>query len=234
MTQRFKEDEDVYLENFLLNLPGQLQNEVKQHICLERLKDVEVLRDLNEHILVRICHTLKPVFYNEHNYIVREGDPIDAIFFITEGIAWTYTTSNKDEGTVPTYAERLVEGQFFGGELLEWVQKSTDTSRNDLSKLPVSSKNLKTHTKVEAFALMAYDLVNILSNSKLWKLDPEQLDSAAASIVQRAWRNRQGSASRDPQNPGVAPDALESKTASIFQEAWRRNQPKKDDSVGAS
>ena len=174
---------------------------------------------MNEHILFRICHTLKPVFYNEHNFIVREGDPIDAIFFITKGIAWTYTTSNKDEGTVPTYAEGLVEGQFFGGELLEWVQKSTDTSRNDLSKIPVSSKNLKTHTKVEAFALMAYDLVNILSNSK------SQLDSAAASIIQRAWRNHQGSASRDPQNPGVAPDAVESKTASIFQQ-WYRNQTK--------
>ncbi|GMY35219.1 hypothetical protein FCV25MIE_30461, partial [Fagus crenata] len=62
---------------------------------------------------------------------------------------------------------------------------------------------------------------------------PEQLDSAA-STVQRAWRNRQGSASRDPQNPGVAPDDVESKTASIFQQAWRHNQPKKDDSVGAS
>ena len=131
-----------------------------------------------------------------------------------------------------------MEGQFFGGELgeyiVEWVRKSTKASRNDLSKLPVSSKNLKTHTKVEAFALMAYDLMNILSNSKLWELDPKQLDSAAASIVQRAWRNRQGSASRDPQNPGVAPDAVESKTGSIFQQAWRRNQPKKDDSVGAS
>ena len=87
-----------------------------------------------------------------------------------------------------------MEDQFFGGELgeyiVEWVRKSTKASRNDLSKLPVSSKNLKTHTKVEAFALMAYDLMNILSNSKLWELDPKQLDSAAASIVQRAWRNR--------------------------------------------
>ena len=39
MTQRFEEDEDVYLENLLPNLPGQLQNEVKQHICLECIQN---------------------------------------------------------------------------------------------------------------------------------------------------------------------------------------------------
>jgi cyclic nucleotide gated channel len=87
---------------------------------------------LSEDILVRICDALKPVFYDEHSYIVKEGDPIDAIFFITKGIAWTYATSNKGEGTV---LKSLVEGQFFGGELLEWVKKSKKptpgtTSRN--------------------------------------------------------------------------------------------------------
>jgi hypothetical protein len=54
MTQRFKEDEDVYLENFLLNLPGQLQNEVKQHICLERLKDVSFFTSINL-LYITIC-----------------------------------------------------------------------------------------------------------------------------------------------------------------------------------
>ena len=187
---------------------------------------------MSELILVRICDALKPVFYDEHSYIVREGDPTDAIFFITKGIAWTYTTNNKGEGTV---LESLVEGQFFGGKLLEWVVKSKNTNTwHDLSEFPVSSKTLKTHTKVEAFALMAYDLVKILSNSKLWELQPEQLDYTAASILQAAWR-RHRDASKILQNPAV-PVAVKSKNKrpSIVQRAWRGNHRKMDDSVGAS
>ncbi|XP_075673418.1 cyclic nucleotide-gated ion channel 1-like [Castanea sativa] len=180
MIQKFKEDEDVYLENLLPNLPGELQNNVKQHICLKLLENVEVLRGMDEQMLLKMCHTLTPVFYQEHNYVIREGDPIDAIFFITNGIAWTYTTGNNGRGTLPTHAERLVEGQFFGGELLEWLWKSTSTSRNNLSKLPISSKTLKTHTKVEAFALMVDDL------TKIWSFLSLQLE--AASMIQRAWR----------------------------------------------
>ena len=111
-------------------------------------------------MLLKMCYTLTPDFYQEHSYIIREGDPIDTIFFITDGTAWTYTntaSNNNGEGTVLTQAERLVEGEYFGEELLEWVQKST-ASRNNLSKLPVSSRTLKAHTKVEVFALLAQDL----------------------------------------------------------------------------
>uniref|UniRef100_A0A2N9H511 Cyclic nucleotide-binding domain-containing protein n=1 Tax=Fagus sylvatica TaxID=28930 RepID=A0A2N9H511_FAGSY len=179
---------------------------------------------MSEHTLVWICNALKPVFYDEHSYIVREGDPIDAIFFITKGIAWTYTTSNKGERTV---LKSLVEGQFFGGELLEWVVKSKNTNTwHDLSEFPVSSKNLKTHTEVEAFALMAYDLAQILSYSKLWGLDREPLNSTAACKIQAAWRHHRD-ASRKPQDP------VESKATSIFHRPWRRNRRKMDDSVGA-
>uniref|UniRef100_A0A2N9HUX9 Cyclic nucleotide-binding domain-containing protein n=1 Tax=Fagus sylvatica TaxID=28930 RepID=A0A2N9HUX9_FAGSY len=208
MNGRFKEDEDVYLENLLPNLPGNFQSEVKE------------LDGLSEDILVRICDALKPVFYDEHSYIVKEGDPIDAIFFITKGIAWTYATSNKGEGTV---LKSLVEGQFFGGELLEWVKKSKNTW-NDLSEFPVSSKILKTHTKVEAFALMAHDLGQILSYYKLWGLDREPLNSTAACKIQAAWRHHRD-ASRKRQDP------VESKATSIFHLHWRRNRRKMDDSV---
>ena len=119
-----------------------------------------MLREMEEQMLRTMCHSLKPMFHSEHSYIIRERDPIDAIFFITDGTAWTYTntaSNNNGQGTVLTQAERLVEGEYFGEELLEWVQKST-ASRNNLSKLPVSSRTLKAHTKVEVFALLAQDL----------------------------------------------------------------------------
>ena len=40
MIQKFREDEDVYLENLLPNLPEELQNNVKQHIYVMLLENV--------------------------------------------------------------------------------------------------------------------------------------------------------------------------------------------------
>ena len=71
-----------------------------------------VLQIMDEELLLKICDSLKPVYYNEHTYIVREGDPIDAMFFIKDGIAWTYTNNNGE-------VERLENGHYFGEELLE-------------------------------------------------------------------------------------------------------------------
>ena len=66
----------------------------------------------------------------------------------------------------------------------------------NLSILPVSSKTLKTHTKVEAFALMAYDLKEILE-SKLSLLGHEKLQSKAAIRVQRIWRQHRAKTDDD-------------------------------------
>ena len=101
-----------------------------------------------EPLLLKICDSLKPVFFNEHHYIVREGDPIDAVFLITEGIVWT-CTSNNGEGSGPRHAERLEKGQYFGGKLLEWVLTPTSDNMYNLSKLSVSSKTLKLNTHTQ-------------------------------------------------------------------------------------
>ena len=131
---------------------------------------------------------IQPKFYNEHCYIVKEGDPIDAVFLITEGIVWTCTNNNSD-GTNSQHAECLVNGQHFGRKLLEWILTPTSFDMYNVSKLPISSKTLKTHTKVEAFALMAHDLKQIW-HSKLSRLGQEQLQSKAAARVQQIWRQR--------------------------------------------
>ncbi|KAM3694010.1 hypothetical protein ACJW31_07G028200 [Castanea mollissima] len=185
--QRYEADEDVDVETLIHDLPPKLRRVVNRHICLELLKNLEIMKDSwlarEKQLLRKICDTLKPTFYNEHCYIVREGDPIDAVFFIADGIVWT-STSNNGEGSSSRRAERLESGQYFGEELLEWVLKPT--SGRDLSILPVSSKTLKTHTKVEAYALMAHDF------NKIWQwslLGPEQLDQAAI-LIQRFWRRK--------------------------------------------
>uniref|UniRef100_A0A7N2MHK3 Cyclic nucleotide-binding domain-containing protein n=1 Tax=Quercus lobata TaxID=97700 RepID=A0A7N2MHK3_QUELO len=63
------------------------------------------LLEKNERLLQRICGFLKPVYYNEQSYIVREGEPLDATLFITQGIVWSFTTGNNGEGIDSSEAE---------------------------------------------------------------------------------------------------------------------------------
>ena len=148
--------------------------------CFYFLSQLPVLENINEQVLLKICDSLKPVYYNEKSYIVREGDPIDETVFITDGIAWSYTTKN-DEASVSSLAERLGKGHFFG-ELLEFVLKNPS-----LPKLPVSTRTVKTHGSIEAFTLKAEELKNIVC--KNWMCVGEgQSEPFAANVVQAAWR----------------------------------------------
>ena len=89
----------------------------------------------HDSLLHKICDSLQPMFYDKYCYIVREGDPIDAVFFITDGTVRTYTsnngegffitdgivrtyTSNNGEGSDSQHAKDLGKDKYFGGELL--------------------------------------------------------------------------------------------------------------------
>ncbi|XP_030942479.1 cyclic nucleotide-gated ion channel 1-like isoform X2 [Quercus lobata] len=133
------------------------------NLQLKIIKDSGLAK--HESLLLKICDSLQPMFYNKYCYIVREGDPIDAVFFITAGTVWTYT-SNNGEGSESQHTEHLKD-QYFGGELLELVLTSTSGDISNLSKVQVFSKTLKTYTKVEAFALMAHDLKRIWQSNRI-------------------------------------------------------------------
>ena len=137
---------------------------------------------MDEQLLLKIGDSLRPVYYNEHSYIVREGDPIDAMFFITDGVAWCYSTSNKGEAISGSsaLAERLEKGDFFGGELLEFVLKNPS-----LPKLAISPRTVKTHGPIEGSAIMAEDLKNVVTKNLKW-VGKGQLEPFAAHVVQAA------------------------------------------------
>lgn len=166
MQKKFQEEEDIYVEILISELPSQLQRDVKNQICFNPLKNFMIQKKNSlanpehENLLCDICNSLKPVYYNEQCYIVREGEPMDAVFLITDGSAWAFPSSSNGEGTgtASRCAERLEAGDFFGEELLELFWEPSSNMFN-LSKVPIYSKSLKTHTKVEAFALMANDLL---------------------------------------------------------------------------
>ncbi|XP_065634476.1 cyclic nucleotide-gated ion channel 1-like [Quercus suber] len=138
------------------------------------------LLERNERLLQRVCGFLKPVYYNKQSHIVREGEPLDATLFITQGIVWSFTTGNNGEGNDSSEAEYIGKGDFYGQDLLDWAFNDSPISLN-LSKLPISKKTVKTHAKVEGFALMANNLKTVVSN---WR--------TVASALRVAWQRRHG------------------------------------------
>ena len=147
-----------------------------------------------------ICEYLKPVSFKEYTYIVREGEPIDTTYFITWGIAWTYATRNNNgEATGSSHAECLEKGHFFGEELIQWGLG--EASLSNLFRLPLSSKVVKSHTKVEAFAPMADDLRNIVSRTK-FHVSEEELETKVASMFQAALRSKKEKSSQSGTSGG--------------------------------
>ncbi|XP_004308365.1 PREDICTED: cyclic nucleotide-gated ion channel 1-like [Fragaria vesca subsp. vesca] len=147
-----------------------------------------------------ICEHLKPVIYTEDNYIVREGKPLGMMLFITQGLAWSYTTEHINGGRTSfdsSSNEWLKKGDFYGEVLLNWAFKSPS-----FSSLPISTRTVMSQEKVEAFTLRASDLKSIVC--KFWwhftreleQVELEQWENAAASSIQGAWRNRLAKARR--------------------------------------
>nr|XP_011470271.1 PREDICTED: cyclic nucleotide-gated ion channel 1-like [Fragaria vesca subsp. vesca] len=158
---KWQETKGVDVESFLRNLPRDTRTQIKQHLCSDSLSKVPMLQNMDKRLLEAIYDHLKPVLYIEHSFILRKGDPLDEMLFITRGKVLTYTTAGR-EG-----ADCLEKGDFYGQELLDWVLKTPNPS---LSNLPFSTKTVQAHTKVEVFALRANDLKNVVS--KFWWLSP--------------------------------------------------------------
>lgn len=87
--------------------------------------------------------------------MIREGEPLDRMILIKEGTALSYP-DGRINGISNSGISLLGEGNYFGEELLsiDWPLTSTDSG----IEIPISNTNLKSHTKVYAFVLMATDL----------------------------------------------------------------------------
>ncbi|CAN6546285.1 unnamed protein product [Malus baccata var. baccata] len=147
----------------------------------KHLKKVPMFQTLDEKVLKEICQSLQPVMFTEDTYIVKEGKPLDKMLFVTQGIVWSYGSSNNNGST-----RCLKKGDFYGEELLNWVSEVSY-----LTTLPISTRFVKSHTYVEAFVLRAYDLKTIVSKNWLhfFKFTPpSQKQHLAASSLQESWR----------------------------------------------
>ncbi|XP_040987635.1 cyclic nucleotide-gated ion channel 1-like [Juglans microcarpa x Juglans regia] len=151
--QKLGKKEDIDTVNPFLHLPKHLSAEIRRHLCLPQLKKVPMFQEKSEKQLHLICDELKQVYCNEDSYIVRQGEPLDRMLFLTQGIVWKFRTFNGGETALRETALGIEKGDFIGEQLLTWGFNGS--SAPNLSKLPISTETIKTHTKVEAFALLA-------------------------------------------------------------------------------
>nr|XP_011470221.1 PREDICTED: cyclic nucleotide-gated ion channel 1-like [Fragaria vesca subsp. vesca] len=184
--QKLEEDITVDLEDIVSILPWYTKKALKRVLCMSTLRRVPMLSKVDEKVLKMMCDYLKPVIYQENDIVFQMEEPLDRMVFITEGFMWTYTTAIESSHFVKTTGiatspsmdtHFLKKGDSYGHVLLQFASSS-------LTALPTSTANVKCHTKVEAFVLMAKDLKNMVTKcEKYWPFDYNPSKDEAADQV---------------------------------------------------
>ncbi|KAK9912792.1 hypothetical protein M0R45_036633 [Rubus argutus] len=165
-----EEDEDFIMENMFSILSFKLPDshskkeylKIKHNLFLDKLKKVEGLKDKDNNVLEKICEHLEPMIYTEGSYIIRQGEPLDMMFFVTQGNVLTFATNNGGSGCSSAtiqFIEKEKDSLYGEEELLTWAEWPSIK----MSTLPISTFAVKSHKKVEVFAIKALDLQNVVS-----------------------------------------------------------------------
>lgn len=180
-------------EAILRCLPMDLRRDIKRHICLDLVRRVPLFDQMEERMLDAICERLRPALFTDRRCLVREQDPVNEMFFIIRGHLDSSTTNGGQAGFFNTC--RIGPGDFCGEELLTWAIDP----RKAVINLPSSTRTVMTVSEVEAFALVADDLMFVavqyrrLHSKQLthkFKFYSHQWRTWAACFVQAAWRRR--------------------------------------------
>lgn len=118
-----------------------------------------MFEQMDEHLLDAMCDRLKPVLYSENSFLVREGDPVPEMLFITRGEVLSVTTDGGRTGFFNSI--KLKAGDFCGDELLTWALDPRS------QRIPFSTRTVRAVTDVQAFALVADELLFVASQFRL-------------------------------------------------------------------
>ncbi|KAJ1529379.1 hypothetical protein ONE63_006165 [Megalurothrips usitatus] len=81
------------------------------------LKSVPIFKNLPEETLIKITDSLDETFYNQGDYIIRQGARGDTFFIISKGRV--KVTIKQPTGTEEKYIRTLSKGDFFGEKALQ-------------------------------------------------------------------------------------------------------------------
>jgi cyclic nucleotide gated channel len=145
---------------------------------------------MDDQLLTVLCDHLKPLLYTEGGCIVREGDPVNQMFFIMRGNLVSITTNGGKTGFFSS--DVLRGGDYCGDELITWALDPNSTT----SSLPRSTTTVKSMSGVEAFALKAGDLKVVVTRFRqlhskqmlsTYRFYSQQWRTWAACFIQAAW-----------------------------------------------
>ncbi|XP_050138084.1 uncharacterized protein LOC126614449 [Malus sylvestris] len=147
---------DTNLDNIFPLLPSDVQSRIKEPMAW--LKQVPMLRRMDEGLLKIIYQQLEPVRYteNENNLIIEKGEPLDKMVYIVDGFVSIEERSSDNS--------RRGVGELCGQELLRWPFYSDFPCRE-----PLSTESVKAIGVVEALALNARDLKSIYMQSNIFE-----------------------------------------------------------------
>ncbi|KAA8542916.1 hypothetical protein F0562_024049 [Nyssa sinensis] len=188
-------------EMLLVNLPEDLQREIRRHL-FRFVKKVRIFAMMDEPILDAICERLRQKTYIKGSKILYPGDLIEKMVFIVRG----KMESGGDVNKVP-----LSEGDVCGEELLTWCLEHSSVNK-DGRKMRIPGPRLLSNrmviclTNVEAFTLRAADIGEVTSLFARFLRNPRVQGAIryespywrgiAATRIQVAWRYRKKRLSR--------------------------------------
>ncbi|KAL6132181.1 hypothetical protein ACLB2K_070552 [Fragaria x ananassa] len=201
--EQLEQDKNADVENLFSILPSATKKWLKRVLCMSTLRKVPMLEGMNPKVLKMICDYLKPVIYPENSYVAKVDEPVDRMVLVIEGTMWIYS-SNSTGTSASNKIHRTVEnGGIYGDEqLLSWVSKNMQ--HVSLATIPISTENVKCHTRVEGFAITATDLKAVATKCKMyWNYDdPREKQRVASSTIGMSFRRNRSNPNR-PATVGV-------------------------------
>ncbi|XP_008225854.1 PREDICTED: probable cyclic nucleotide-gated ion channel 10 [Prunus mume] len=138
---------------------------IRRYFCMETLKKVKELQNMNDQALGTICDYLKPKMFEENTQVVEAGQPLNTMLIIISGSMQAYQPIRDAGDARPSTSFKTLEkGMFFGEQLLDWAAKT-----KTLDDQPVSYKTVRCYKKVEAFALTVDDLKTLVLSGDIFQ-----------------------------------------------------------------
>ncbi|KAK9913303.1 hypothetical protein M0R45_037124 [Rubus argutus] len=192
--EELEANEDVGLEHIILNLPLEVKSSMESCMPLKRLKQVPLLQNTDEKVLMKISEYLKPEKYTTNEIIIREKEPLEKMIFIVEGLAIIGMTDCS--GTL-----KLSAGEVYGEKLLTWpawtsfpseLPKATESLRADgdvkaLDPVPISIHGVSVHFNIDILVLTAKDLGNFKSHFSKHITSPTDSSLDLCATVGLTW-----------------------------------------------
>lgn len=148
-----------------------------------------MFENMDDQLLDAMCDHVKPMLYTEGSCIIREGDPVNEMFFIMRGRLESMTT---DGGRTGFFNSNVLQGgDFCGEELLTWALDPASGS-----SLPSSTRTVKALSELEGFALRAHHLKFVANQYRrlhskqlrhTFRFYSQQWRTWAACFIQEAW-----------------------------------------------